>query len=119
MQRWALQSHQRARAAIDEGRFDNEIVPVGDLMVDECPRETSLEKMASLNCLVAGGRLTAALASQICDGASATPVASHAAVKAHGLRPRARIHHLSALGAHQVVRHVAQRTRTQRAAQER
>ncbi len=99
MQRWALQSHQRARAAIDDGRFDDEIVPVGGFVVDEFPRETSLEKMASLNCLVEGGRLTAALASQICDGASATLVASHAAVKAHGLRPRARIHHLSARGA--------------------
>lgn len=99
MQRWALQSHQRARTAIAEGRFDNEIVPVGEFMVDEGPRETSLEKMASLNCLVEGGRLTAALASQICDGASATLVASQAAVKAHGLRPRARIHHLSARGA--------------------
>ena len=99
MERWALQSHQRARTAIAEGLFDNEIVPVGEFMVDEGPRETSLEKMAGLASLVEGGRLTAALASQICDGASATLVASEAAVKAHGLRPRARIHHLSARGA--------------------
>ncbi len=99
MERWALQSHERARKAIAEGRFDNEIVAVGEFTVDECPRQTSLEKMAGLTSLIEGGRLTAALASQICDGASATLVASEAAVTAHGLKPRARIHHLSARGA--------------------
>lgn len=99
MEGWALQSHARARKAIGEGRFNNEIVPVGRIKVDECPRETSLEKMASLPCLIEGGRLTAALASQICDGASATLVASESAVATHGLKPRARIHHLSACGA--------------------
>lgn len=99
MEQFALASHQRARHAIAEGRFDREIVGVGDFMVDECPRETTLEKMASLKPLTEGGRLTAALASQICDGASATLVASAAAVEAHGLTPRARIHHLSARGA--------------------
>ncbi|QCB49081.1 acetyl-CoA C-acetyltransferase [Rhodococcus sp. PAMC28707] len=99
MEQFALASHERARHAIAEGRFDREIVGVGDFMVDECPRETTLEKMASLKPLTEGGRLTAALASQICDGASATLVASAAAVEAHGLTPRARIHHLSARGA--------------------
>ena len=99
MERWALQSHERARTANAEGRFGNELVPVGGFAVDECPRETSLEKMAALATLVEGGRLTAALASQICDGASATLLASGAAVQAHGLAPRARIHHLSARGA--------------------
>lgn len=99
MERWALQSHERARTANAEGRFGNELVPVGGFAVDECPRETSLEKMAALATLVEGGRLTAALASQICDGASATLLASGAAVEAHGLAPRARIHHLSARGA--------------------
>ncbi len=99
MEKFALASHQRARHAIAEGRFDREIVGVGNFMVDECPRETTLEKMASLKPLTEGGRLTAALASQICDGASATLVASAAAVEAHGLTPRARIHHLSARGA--------------------
>ncbi|ORJ92533.1 acetyl-CoA acetyltransferase [Prescottella equi] len=99
MEHWALRSHDHARRAIVEGRFNNEIVPVGRFTVDECPRETSLEKMAALSTLVEGGRLTAALASQICDGASATLLASEAAVKNHGLTPRARIHHLSARGA--------------------
>ena len=98
LEKWALQSHERAKAAIAEGRFDNEIVPLGDATVDEGPRETSLEKMASLQTLVEGGRLTAAVASQISDGASAVLLASDEAVKKYGLKPRARIHHLSARG---------------------
>ncbi|SED75781.1 acetyl-CoA C-acetyltransferase [Rhodococcus pyridinivorans] len=98
LEKWALQSHERAKAAIAEGRFDNEIVPFGDATVDEGPRETSLEKMASLQTLVEGGRLTAAVASQISDGASAVLLASDEAVKKYGLKPRARIHHLSARG---------------------
>lgn len=68
-------------------------------MVDECPRDTSLEKMAGLAPLLDEGRVTAALASQICDRAAAVLLASEAAVKTHGLAPRARIHHLSARGA--------------------
>ncbi|MCR8695089.1 acetyl-CoA C-acetyltransferase [Rhodococcus pyridinivorans] len=98
LEKWALQSHERAKAAIAEGRFDNEVVPLGDATVDEGPRETSLEKMASLQPLVEGGRLTAAVASQISDGASAVLLASDEAVKKYGLKPRARIHHLSARG---------------------
>jgi acetyl-CoA C-acetyltransferase len=66
---------------------------------DEGPRETSLEKMASLKTLTEGGRLTAAVASQISDGASAVLLASAEAVERYGLTPRARIHHLSARGA--------------------
>jgi acetyl-CoA C-acetyltransferase len=99
LERWALQSHERARTAIAEGRFDREIVPIGDVTTDEGPRETSLEKMAALKPLSEGGRLTAAVASQISDGASALLIASAAAVEKYGLTPRARIHHLSARGA--------------------
>lgn len=98
LEKWALQSHERARAAIAAGRFDNEIVPLGDATVDEGPRETSLEKMAGLNVLVEGGKMTAAVASQISDGASALLLASEDAVAKHGLKPRARIHHMSARG---------------------
>ena len=98
MERWALQSHERARAAIAAGRFDNENVPLGDCVVDECPRETSLEKMATLQPLAEGSRLTAAVASQISDGSSATLVVSERALKDHGLTPRARIHHMSVRG---------------------
>lgn len=95
---WALRSHQRARAAIADGRFGAETVPLGECVVDECPRETSLEKMASLDVLVPGTELTAAMASQICDGASATLVVSERALTEHGLTPRARIHHMTVRG---------------------
>jgi acetyl-CoA C-acetyltransferase len=96
MEAFALESHRRAVRAIDEKRFANEIAPYGEVAVDEGPRrETSLEKMAKLPALQPGGRLTAAVASQISDGASAVLVASERAVKAHGLRPRARVHHMS------------------------
>jgi acetyl-CoA C-acetyltransferase len=96
MEVFALESHRRAIRAIDEGRFAGEIAPVGDVSVDEGPRrDTSLERMAKLQPLSPGGRLTAAVSSQISDGASAVLVASERAVKTHGLRPRARIHHIS------------------------
>lgn len=99
MEQFALASHQRALAAIRDGHFHNEIIPVGDFGVDEGPRETTLEKMASLQPLSEGSRLTAALASQISDGASAVLLASEQAVADHQLKPRARIHHISARGA--------------------
>jgi acetyl-CoA C-acetyltransferase len=96
MERFGYESHRRAIRAIDEGRFANEIAPLGDVKQDEGPRrDTSLEKMAKLKPLQEGGRLTAAVSSQISDGASALLVASERAVKTHGLRPRARIHHIS------------------------
>ncbi len=98
MEELALSSHRRARTAIDEGRFRNEIVAVGDFAVDECPRDTSLEKMAGLAPLAEGGRITAAVASQICDASSALLIASERAVAQHGLTPRARVHHLSVRG---------------------
>ena len=99
MERFALESHERALRAIDEGRFEREIVPLGECAVDEGPRRgTSLEKMATLPTLVEGGRLTAAVASQISDGAAALLIMSEAAVREHGVTPRARIHHLSVRG---------------------
>lgn len=103
MERFALSSHERAFAAIRAGHFDNEIVPVGDFAVDETPRQTSLEKMAGLPTLSEGGRMTAAVASQISDGASAVLLASEQAVRDHGLTPRARIHHISCRGADPVL----------------
>ena len=100
MERFALESHRRALRAIDEGRFDREIVPLAGVSVDEGPRrDTSLEKMATLKPLREGGRLTAAVSSQISDAAAAILIASERAVKQHGLKPRARIHHLSVRGA--------------------
>jgi acetyl-CoA C-acetyltransferase len=99
MERFAYESHRRALRAIDDGLFDREVVPYEGLTADEGPRrDTSLEKMAALRTLVDGGRLTAAVSSQISDGAAALLVASERAVRDHGLTPRARIHHLSARG---------------------
>jgi acetyl-CoA C-acetyltransferase len=98
MERFSLRSHQRAVRAADEGRFDREIVAVGDFAADESPRrDTSLERMARLPPLRQGGRITAAVASSISDAASAMLVASAQAVQEHELSVRARVHHLSVL----------------------
>jgi acetyl-CoA C-acetyltransferase len=103
-ERFALQSHDRAIAAIDAGYFEREIVPYAGVSVDEGPRrDTSLEKMATLPTLTEGGRLTAAVASQISDGAAALLIASDDAVKRFGLTPRARIHHMSVRGSDPVM----------------
>jgi 3-oxoadipyl-CoA thiolase len=94
---FALRSHQLAAAAIDAGRFGAEIVAVptaaGEVTVDEGPRrDTSLEALAKLKPVVAGGSVvTAGNASPLNDGASAIIVASAAAVEKYGLTPRARI----------------------------
>ncbi|WP_101788836.1 acetyl-CoA C-acetyltransferase [Nonomuraea indica] len=99
MEAYACESHRRAVAAIDTGRFAREITPYEGVAADEGPRrDTGPERMAALGTLVDGGRLTAALASQISDGAAALLVASPRAVREHGLTPRARVHHLSARG---------------------
>jgi acetyl-CoA C-acetyltransferase len=101
---FALSSHQRAVAATAEGRFNREIIPYAGVAVDEGPRpDTSLDKMAKLPTLIEGGVLTAAVASQISDGAAALLIASQDAVDRFGLTPRARIHHMSARGADPVI----------------
>ncbi len=100
MERFALESHRRALQAIDEHRFDREIAPLKGVSVDEGPRrDTTLEKMATLKPLREGGRLTAAVSSQISDASAALLIASERAVKDHGLKPRARVHHMSVRGA--------------------
>jgi len=99
MEEFALASHQRALTAQRQGRFDREIVEFAGVTADEGPRaDTTLEKMSGLKTLAPGGRLTAAVASQISDGGATLLIASEQAVKDHGLTPRARVHHLSALG---------------------
>ncbi|MCD6735182.1 MAG: 3-oxoadipyl-CoA thiolase [Burkholderiaceae bacterium] len=97
----ALRSQQRAIAAQKGGFFAGEIVPVtipqkkGDALVvdrDEHPRETSLEALAKLKPIVKpDGTITAGNASGVNDGAAAIILASEAAVKRHGLTPRARL----------------------------
>jgi acetyl-CoA acyltransferase len=97
---YSLESHRRAIAAIDEGRFEREIVPV-ELMnphvgvlfgIDETPRrDTSAEKLASLApAFIPDGKVTAGNSSQICDGAAAVLITSEAAASRLGLEPRAR-----------------------------
>jgi acetyl-CoA C-acetyltransferase len=99
MEQYALESHRRAVAAIEEKRFERETVPCFGLSRDETPRpDTSLDKMASLEPLMPGGSLTAAVSSQTCDAAAALLIVSEEALRRYGLTPRARIHHLSVLG---------------------
>ena len=97
---YSLESHRRAIAAMDEGRFEREIIPVevnnphtGVLVgVDETPRrDTSAEKLAELApAFRPDGKVTAGNSSQICDGAAGVLIASEAAVERLGLEPRAR-----------------------------
>ena len=104
LEEFALESHQRAVRAIDEGRFEREIVPLAGVSQDEGPRrDTSLEKMAGLAPLREGWEITAAVSSQISDGASALLIASEAALERYGLEPRARVHALAVVGADPVL----------------
>jgi acetyl-CoA C-acetyltransferase len=99
MEEFAVESHVRALRARAEGRFDGQIVPLNGLTFDEGMREPNLEKIRSLPTLSPGGRITAAVASQISDASAAVLVVSEQALKDHGLTPRARIHHISVRGA--------------------
>jgi acetyl-CoA C-acetyltransferase len=99
IEQFALNSHRRAIAAIDGGRFTGQTVAIGSAQLDEGPRrDTSAEKMATLEPLRPGWRLTAAVASQLSIGAAALLVASEAAVRAHDLTPLARVHALAVVG---------------------
>jgi acetyl-CoA C-acetyltransferase len=115
LDQYALQSHQRAIAASRAGAFDGEVLPVavrradgsgGDEVhaVDEGIRfDATLESIQSVKLLEEGGVITAANASQICDGASALLVVSERALKAHRLKPLARVHHMTVIGHDPVV----------------
>ena len=104
MERYALESHARALRATADGLFAEEIAPVEGLAHDEGPRAgTTPEKLASLAALRPGGRLTAALASQVSDGAAALLVASGDAVRRLGLTPLARVHTMVVVGSDPVL----------------
>ena len=109
---YALQSHRRAAAATGRGDFADEIValtidtPEGEQQhdTDEGIRfDATLEGIQSVKLLQEGGVISAANASQICDGSSAVMIVSEAALKAHGLTPLARIHNLTVTGGDPVV----------------
>jgi len=97
---FAVESHLRAAAATRSGAFEREIVPIaldaGHHRTDEGIRsDASLESIGAVKLLKEGGTLTAANASQICDGASGVLVANERALKTHGLTPLARIHQMA------------------------
>ncbi|MBB4101376.1 acetyl-CoA C-acetyltransferase [Sphingomonas kyeonggiensis] len=109
---YALESHRRAAAATERGDFDAEIValevetPEGPALHtrDEGIRyDATAESIGSVKLLAEGGMISAANASQICDGASAVLIVSEAALKAHGLTPLARIHNLTVTGGDPVI----------------
>ena len=112
---FALQSHQRAVEAQRSGAFEREIVPVPVRRAGEEPgselhtadegvrADATLESIGSVRLLQEGGVITAANASQICDGASAVLVVNERGLKALGVKPLARIHHISVLGHDPVV----------------
>ncbi|MES1971923.1 MAG: acetyl-CoA C-acetyltransferase [Pseudomonadota bacterium] len=109
---FALESHRRAAAATERGDFDEEIIaldvetPEGVVSHrrDEGIRyDATLELIGSVKLLQEGGNISAANASQICDGASAVLIVSEAALKAHGLTPLARIHNVTVTGGDPVI----------------
>ncbi len=110
LDRYALLSHQRARAATEAGVFQREILPIevrnaegvgtGEMhTADEGIRmDATLEGIAGVKLLQEGGVITAANASQICDGATGVMVVNERGLKALGVQPLARIHHMSVMG---------------------
>ncbi len=91
LDRFGVQSQQRAARAWCEGRFDREVVPVGDVTRDQGLRDTTLDGLAHLKPVVEGGLHTAGTSSQISDGAAAVLLMDADRARALGLRPRARI----------------------------
>ena len=109
---YALESHRRAAAAAEAGAFRNEIVglpvdtPDGPIIHDQDEGirfGATLEGIASVKLLQEGGMISAANASQICDGASAVLIVSEQALKEHDLTPLARIHNLTVTGGDPVI----------------
>ncbi|MFC7518430.1 acetyl-CoA C-acetyltransferase [Herbaspirillum sp. GCM10030257] len=110
LDQYALKSHQQAITATREGLFEEEILPLevrladgtktGEMhAADEGIRfDATLEGIQSVKLLKEGGVITAANASQICDGATGVMVVSEKALKTMGVKPLARIHHLSVIG---------------------
>jgi acetyl-CoA C-acetyltransferase len=124
---FSLSSHQKAAAATKDGLFKDEIVPVEIKLedgrkemhtVDEGIRfDASLEGIKGVKLLTEGGRLTAASSSQICDGASGCMVVNEKGLKALGVKPLARIHHMTVVGGDPVIMLEAPIPATKRALQ--
>jgi acetyl-CoA C-acetyltransferase len=122
---FALKSHQLAAAAIRDGRFKDEIIPVEvsladgstSLHVDDegVRMNATLEGIGSVKLLTEGGAISAANASQVCDGASGVLIVNERGLKALGVAPLARIHHMSVFGGDPVIMLDAPIAATQRA----
>ena len=127
MDAFSLLSHKRAKAATESGKFTKEIMPLearaldgtrlGEMhTVDEGIRmEATLESISSVKLIVEGGQLTAASSSQICDGATGVMVVNAQGLKILGVKPLARIHHMSVLGDDPIIMLEAPIPATQRA----
>ncbi len=125
LDQFSYESHQRAIAATQAGAFKNEIVGIevtdadGNVTihnVDEGIRfDASLEGIRGVKLLREGGRITAASSSQICDGASGVMVVSEAGLKQLGVKPLARIHHMTLIGHDPVIMLEAPLPATERA----
>ena len=127
MDRFALRSHQLAMAAIQAGRFKDEIVPIearlidgtvpGDMLVqDEGVRfDATLEGIAGVKLIQEGGRISAASASQVCDGSAGVMIVNERGLKALGVEPLARIHQMTVLGGDPVIMLEAPLPATERA----
>ncbi|MEZ5649077.1 MAG: acetyl-CoA C-acetyltransferase [Burkholderiaceae bacterium] len=127
LDRYAYASHQRAIRATEAGDFDDEIVPLevrradgsgdGEVhRVDEGIRfDATLESIQAVKLLHEQGRVTAASASQICDGASGVMVVSEAGLKMLGVQPLARVHHMTLIGHDPVIMLEAPLPATERA----
>src|SRR5262245_55510194 len=124
---YAYNSHQRAIAATQAGSFKDEIVPVQIARadgstdthhIDEGIRfDVSLDGIEGVKLIAENGRLTAATASQICDGASGVMVVNERGLKSLGVKPMARIHHMTMMGGDPVIMLEAPLPATQRALQ--
>jgi acetyl-CoA C-acetyltransferase len=122
---YSYQSHQRAIAATQAGKFKDEIIPLkftradgsSDIhSVDEGIRfDASLDGIRGVKLIAEGGRLTAASASQICDGAAGVMIVNEKGLKALGVKPMARIHHMTLLGHDPVIMLEAPLPATERA----
>lgn len=127
LDQYALSSHQRAIAATQAGAFKDEIIPVrvktadGALtddqhLTDEGIRyDASIESISGVKLIQEGGMLSAATASQICDGAAAVMVVSEQALKEFNLTPMARVHHMTLIGHDPVIMLEAPLPATERA----
>jgi len=127
LDKYSYESHRKAIAATERGDFKDEIVPLpitradgstDTHVVDEGIRfDASLDGIRSVKLIAEGGRITAASASQICDGASGVMVVNEKGLKSLGVAPLARIHHMTMIGHDPVIMLEAPLPATQRALQ--